>query len=168
MLCVRTKAYIYIYMYPLCFIFGFIWGGDLGDCQHEVYPGWPKGVVYTSQLLKVARVPSEANDCVGSTRGDCANAAMYNQTLTFREHSLPYCGWTKSYATLKPWKVFWSLAFAGESSFQGFLRWCRISSIHSTSCSACKFAGRRTCQLYFAACLRKSRRRQQNYTCHAE
>ena len=44
-----------------------------------------------------------------------------------------YCGWTKSCTTLNHGKHVFLGNCAGIESFQVFLRWCRISSIHSTN-----------------------------------
>ena len=42
----------------------------------------------------------------------------------------PCCGWTKSCTTLKPWEIMVCWYIYREVSIRGFLRWCRISSIH--------------------------------------
>ena len=44
-----------------------------------------------------------------------------------------YCGWTKSWTTLKPRGTIVFLVFTRELSIQWLFRWCRISSIYSTS-----------------------------------
>ena len=46
--------------------------------------------------------------------------------------SLPYCGWTKSCTTWKPWETIVCWYLQKNQIIPGVLRWCRISSIHSS------------------------------------
>ena len=46
----------------------------------------------------------------------------------------PYCGWTQSCTTWKPWDTIFIGIYRGII-MSGFLGWCRISSIHSRSSS---------------------------------
>ena len=100
---------------------------------------WPKEHQVKRVLSKPQTNPHTHTD-IGSTRsippsnmdpdvrGSLQNEDGPNQDP---KRQVPCCGWTTSCTTQEPIGDHCSLVFTGESSFPTFVRWCRISSIHS-------------------------------------